>query len=127
MVKGCDWRQTMEISDAERVKYAIIDQRYGKGLKKKLLADLQKLTAQQLIDHGCAAANAALMTNSCTKCSRAVAEYLLRWQRYSDEKILKFFPSKISYLVNSTCFVRAVKSGHKKWSPITTNKQKVGV
>ena len=115
------------MTDAERIKFSIIDQRYSRGLKKRLLADLQKLTAKELIEHGCAAANASLMTNSCTKCSRAVAEYLLRWKEYSDEKILKFFPSKIAYLVNSTCFVRAVKSGHQRWSPIATNKQKVGV
>lgn len=115
------------MNDADRIKFAIIDQRYGKGLKKRLLSDLQRLNAKELIEHGCAAANASLMSNSCTKCSRAVAEYLLRWASYSDEKILKFFPSKIAYLVNSTCFVKAVKSGHQRWSPITTNKQKVGV
>lgn len=115
------------MSEAERMKFAIIDQRYSKGLKGRLLKDLEKLSRQELVEHGCAAANAALLTNSCTRCSRAVAEYLLRWPNYSDEKILKLFPSKIAYLVNSTCFVRAVKSGHKKWSPITTNKQKVGV
>lgn len=119
--------QPKTMSEAERMKFAIIDQRYGKGLKGRLLKDLQKLTRKELVEHGCAAANAALLTNSCTRCSRAVAEYLLRWDSYSDEKILKLFPAKIAYLVNSTCFVRAVKSGHKKWAPITTNKQKVGV
>jgi hypothetical protein len=115
------------MTEAERIKFSIIDQRYSKGLRARLLRDLQKLSSKELIEHGCAAANASLLTNSCTKCSRSVAEYLLRWQSYSDEKILKLFPSKIAYLVNSTCFVRAVKSGHKRWSPITTNKQKVGV
>ena len=111
----------------DRVRSSIATQQYGRGLKARLLSDLNKLSRQELVEYGCAAANHALLSNDCTKCSRAVAEYILRWHQYSDDKILKLFPSKIAYLVNSTSFVRAVKSGQKSWSPITTNKQKVGV
>ena len=117
----------MSEAEVNRVRTSITTQQYGRGLKAKLLKDLMKLSAKELVEQGCAAANAALLSNNCTKCSRAVAEYILRWPSYSDEKILKLFPSKISYLINSTSFVRAVKSGQKSWSPITSNKQKVGV
>ena len=115
------------MSAIDRVKNTILNQQYGKGLKARLFKDLNELNAKELIEVGCAAANTALLSNNCTRCSRSVAEYLLRWVNYSDEKILKYFPSKIAYLVNSTSFVGAVRGGHKKWLPITTNKQKVGV
>lgn len=111
-----------------RKRFALIDKPYSKGLKAYLQRELEKLSPKELCAYGVAAANAALMNNACTKCSRSVAEYLLRWQAYSDERIQKQFPSKIAYLVNSTAFVLAIKSGHKTWAPITkTKKIKIGV
>lgn len=111
----------------DRKALALIDCSYRKGLKTYLQEELAKCDSKQLVAYGVAAANAALMSNACTKCSRSVAEYLLRWQTYSDERIEKQFPSKIAYLVNSAAFVRAVKSGHRMWSPIKKGKVKIGV